>query len=816
MRILSTIVALAMLPLSMLSQEVEPITLLFHYKQSVVRDIRAFVVQDSIYVDVQQVASFIMGTCTIGDNVVSIDLDGALVRADFRIEECIVRDSSIAIAVGAFSRLPGIRATVSFNDLSVWLYSDQPLAIDAVDESWLRHLHRQNINVQDQVPNMIVPMDRTLVGGGSLIYDVGTNSTQLGTSVSANVSTGMLIAGGDLNMALAAAVSPFNAPQLQARGGWFVGQPNSKWWTSLGIGVIRNEHQWAPLLYGAVISNSPLGVERSFGTDSTEVLVSPGANVDVLVNGSYRSSHLADEAGRVVIPVRVNYGTTSVELEVFEKGGKVIKQPLRFRIDDASVSYQRLQYTTSIGYSPEFAAAEGHTVVGYGLTPDVTIAAMADAACDIRGLLWHHVGVSATARLGTASLLSASYTPSIAARITATLSVTPSFQLQADYTSFMRDAWSSGTRIGIQPPSSTTIDAAHLELTASANLGLPLSLTSVYEGRRHADLRIAQALRWNLSYSSSLARIAIRSRHDKNVGPIDSYTESSIWMRYPTDAWASELLENVQVGIEGGTAWSAFQPWWRYTIEKRLRFGMLQQTFGITRSTTTPTTFYARAEIRLPGVQAQISGAMEGSQSTVRTSMTGGVRLDDDTWDVEFARQMRASTSAVVLVCFEDANRNGQYEDNERIVPDVGITNSFGVRHRHPTGGLLITDLIANAEYTFTLDRSTIDDPYVKLTADVISVTTEPYHTTAVYVPMRAVSVLEGSIASTRPRAGVIVTITDARGRSETSTTFSDGSFVFNGIDAGTYTIRATGGSPTQIEVSEVASTMRVELRMEE
>lgn len=816
MRLFSVILALAMVPLAVLSQDVESITVLFRYKQSVARDIRAFLVADSLYVDTQQLAEFVMGSCTIDDDDVTIDLGGEDIRATFAISECVVRDSSTAVSIHALTRLPGIRATFSYNDLSIWLISERPLAIDLVDESWLRHLHRTNNIAADQKPNMIIQADRPFIGGGSLLYDVGTVTTQLGTTVSVNASTGFLLAGGDLNMNVSALVTPSNEPLINVRGGWRIGQPNGQWWTSLGIGVLRNERQLAPLLYGAVLTNSPLGVGRSFGTDSAEIRVAPLANVDVLVNGSFRSSHIADEAGRVVLPITVNYGITSVELEIFESSGQVIRKPLRFRVDNSSVPLRQLQYTASVGYSTEIKTTEGHAVMGYGLTSNVTIGATLDAAAALYDWSWWHAGVSTTVRIGTASILSAYYTPTIAAGIAAILSVTPSCQVQAEYTSYMRDAWSNGSRIGIRPATSTTIDAARIELTAFGILGLPLTYTSVYTARRQADLPIAQRLRWNLSYSHPLANISIGSTHDQQSGPIHSYTESALWLRFPSNVWAREILNGMRVGLEGGTAWSSLQPWWRYTIEKKIRLGMLQQTIGITSSATTPTTFFVRAELRLPSVQAQVSGDMDGSQTTVRSSITGGVRLDDDSWDVEFARQMRASTAAVVLVCFEDANGSGLYEDGERLIPDVGITNTIGQRQRHPTGGLLITDLIANAEYTFNLDRSTMNDPYVKLSSDVISVTTEPYHTTAVYIPLRTVSVVEGSIVSTKPRQGVTVTLTDARGRSETSTTFSDGTFTFAGIDPGTYSVVAEGADPVTIDVSEVASTITVVLKQRE
>ncbi len=578
------------------------------------------------------------------------------------------------------------------------------------------------------------------------------------------------------------------------------------------IGAVRSARQWSSRLYGATITNRPIGSRRLFDADTMRLNYVKGTDADLFINGVYRASHRSDSLGQITIPLDLLYGITLAELEVFHVDGSVTRTPFRIQIDEDCVPVRRLHYQLTGGYDPDRGTPEGHGLVSYGLTSWLTIGSTIDMVGTFDRSFATYAGATATARLSYSSIITAAYVPGIALQATAGLSPLNGWRIDAEATIFEERAWSDGRAFGLRPATRYTSLSTRLNLMATQVCGLPLSFTALYRGIRQTDDALWHDLDWNATYATPLLTIAVRTRHDLYGAAITSVTQATMDLRYPSNGWASSILGGLRLTLEGTSSWNSFQPSWRYAAEKRWQLGSLQWIVGVTGSDQASVGLYTSAVVRLEEFRVAVEGRREGNSSILHTGISGGIRVDDAEWDLEFDRQLRTASSAVLLVCFEDLDLDGVRDADERLLNEIGISNSMGRRRQHPNGGIMITDLQANAEYTFTLDRSSVHDPFLSLTAETISVTTEPHHTTAVYIPLRPSSIIEGIVSSTTPKAGVVITITDATGRTRTQTTFSDGSFTFTGIEPGAYTLMLADGPSINIAVSDQPGIVPVSL----
>lgn len=785
--------------LALIAAPVDHVVCTFSYEQAVRSDVNAYISDDTIYVDAAQVASLLLGQCSASTSTLTLELGGDALPIEISMNECRTIDTTIGIPLSAFEKIPGCRAVFSEQELMIRLYSEVSLAVDKIDDQWRRHLQRSYEGTVQSHHHTSVAKEFPLLGGTTVVYDAHAATSMSSTTVSATVQQSTAAFGGVLDAMYAVVLAPLQQPRIDLQALWSVTDPGGRLWKSISLGEVLWNVGGDRKIYGMEISNTPIGGNITYGTDTTALHLSAGDVVDLFIDGMFVGSVSADSTGRAALPTPLMYGTTSVVAEIYRRNGTVDDRTMRFFVAPDAAPEHRFLYHAGIGIEEWSQRLYSTLDVWYGVTDALTV--HGDITANGSWLLpWDYlVATGMTYRLNPFTSATANHVHQRETQFSIRSLPTPQLDVSLDGSIFTR-----------QKPSDP-IATARTNIGIFRPMDLPLSLRFTSTTWMLPLQRLSTSLQWDLRYQGQWANIALRSQHLWASTFTTTATHLDVTVRSPFEQ-THLLLRGLRLNATIGTLWSSRQTFWDVTLEQQYTQHIFQTMVSVSFSSTRPTQISASVTARLQEVLASVKGITSTSATSTSTHIRGGLTIDDEHWDLSVDRTLRISTSSVVLTCFEDIDADGIWDHNERAVDGIDVAHGDGRAIPHASGGTRIADLLPDTEYTFRIDAQSIENPHLYLTSDEISVVTSAQHTTVVYVPLQAANLLEGRLVSIPPRSGLQVRLEDRDGRTWNTRTFSDGTFLLPGIPPGSYQLQVGSDRVKSVVLESAGRTVSIDV----
>jgi hypothetical protein len=289
-------------------------------------------------------------------------------------------------------------------------------------------------------------------------------------------------------------------------------------------------------------------------------------------------------------------------------------------------------------------------------------------------------------------------------------------------------------------------------------------LVSSLGGRdKNASTRWINALLWNAGSPDFRLRGEFAYRLQPDIG-VERLSMGADWYK-------SERTD-----IRAQMDWSPPQKDWRVGVGVNQLFNVF--TIG------------ARAEVG------------RGGAFTLGLSFTTGINRDAD-GRFYASRHRPAHTGEATIQVFEDLNRNGIMDGDDRPVPGVGFAAQSNAADNltNAQGSVRLSSLRPFQSQAVAIDQSTLPDAALRPKYKSISLVPRPGVVNKIAFPLYPTGDIDGTIWVNKgdrkiPGGGLSVQLLDTSGAVKfAGKTDHDGFFVLEGVDYGTYALRL---DPTQ------------------
>ncbi len=562
---------------------------------------------------------------------------------------------------------------------------------------------------------------------------------------------------------------------------------------------------------GASITNTPLDAPQNFDRTTFRGNIPTDWDVELYRNGQLMAFENSSSNGRYEFrDVPLTFGFNSFEIVAYGPQGQVRRETRGINVGPQAVPPGKLWYAAglfetnrnlfNINKDNQLANAQGlrgFSSLQYGLSQNTSVALSLESLM-VRNRRHNYIEASlgqTIGPVGTAASLSVDTTGGQALEVLAfgnakSIEISTRHAVFNNYTS---------ERI------SDSVQSRHsLRSFATPNLfrqTIPISLEATFDRRRRAADLLDLNNRISFNYRGIL--LGHESKFTTALGSQSSsapsrWVNSLLWNAGTTDMrlrgeFSYRLrpevgLERINIGadwyksdrteLRGQFDWSPPQKDWR------LGAG-INQLFNVF-------TIGARAEIG------------RGGSFTLGLSMATGFNFD--TRGKLYATRFRpAQTGEAAIRVFEDLNRNGKMDGDDRPVPGVGFAAQSNAADplTNERGEVLLQSLKPFTPQALSLDQSTLPDAALKPKYLSISVVPRPGVVNKIEFPLYPTGDIDGTVWIAREArkiagGGLPIQLVDQTGVVKFSDrTDQDGYFVFEGIDYGRYALRV---DPAQAE----------------
>lgn len=207
-----------------------------------------------------------------------------------------------------------------------------------------------------------------------------------------------------------------------------------------------------------------------------------------------------------------------------------------------------------------------------------------------------------------------------------------------------------------------------------------------------------------------------------------------------------------------------------------------------------------------------VSRNSEG-ENTVGINISTSIGENPRTGDIEFYPDYSANYGMISARAYHDINGNNQFDAEDKPLENARfLVNRGGNQDRtDENGNIILRNLPADVRNSLTMDQRSLENPFLmsqNIGADVV---TRPGVPAVVDFPVTGSGDVEGTIsmlsiqeeapdANEEEAASVILQLFDANGKlvRETESSY-DGYYLFNGVPAGTYTLRVSAAQGARV-----------------
>lgn len=722
-------------------------------------------------------------------------------RKDFYITE-----TEIYILSGLYREIFGIILDFDFNQLKVFLSSEEKLPAEIDKERELTRTKLESSRRENENTDFIIPRKRKILGVGMMDWMLTYNHTSPANDFySYNLSAGSEILGGDLNVFSSGNKNDFfNGENINWR--WRYAD-DKKFFRQ---GIIGNLSQSSGLLFntqGFQVTNSPPISRKSIGKYKIFDRTEPNWKVELYINNEFIDYSTADNNGYYEFNVPLLYGSNYITLKYYGLSGeirtedRVIQVPFNF-IPEKTVEYSISGGTLKNGNHDAFSESS----LSWGITQSLT-AGTNLIYLNEPGLLKFYPGANLSYRVLENIVLSTSYfhnikgTVSLSLLLPSQIFTTISFIRYGNndffnpalyreeknltaYVPFSFKNFSTSFRINARNVLSDNYDFIFLNTGLFANYnrlqGSILtngSWSKVNKNYVETGLKSSFSLSYRV-FSDFLIRQQTEAEHSSGkFTRAGIYLDKSIFRTGWLTVFASR--DFIQNAYTGG-------------LNFRYDFSFGRYNSG----------YYA-----------------DNNEWNSMQSISGSVGYDQYNNSLILNNQNMVSRGGLTLVPFMDFNNNGIIDRSDRVIKSGfnSSVNAGKLIKSDENNNQWYVDLNSYENYRLEVNPVSFDNPLLRPKYKTYSITTDPNHFKVIPIPVFISGIISGN-ALLNTESGtkgismlkIILESIDGKTKFE-KLTFSDGEFIFENIPPGLYKIY-----PENSELAKRSLALQSEIKIVE
>lgn len=727
---------------------------------------------------------------------------------DLTADLFVVTEFGFYLHPDIYEELFGLEFTIDFNNLAIYLSSDDVMPIIAQRERERRRarvLSTQRDIRRDFYP-LQIERDRNVLNGGFIDYNLTANINDQNTnSYVYNGNLGMEILSGDLQGTVFGSYSDESTTLRTSGLRWRYGFSDNSNISSIALGQ-RNSTGFSSTAYtGLSITNEPFEPRYLFGETAFTGGVMPNAEVELYRNNSLIDFTQADAAGQYYFTVPITYGTSNYSIRSFSPTGEQSDRNLRLQVPQNYLPRGEIKYIIEAGRldNPISGSIDrglmARTMIEAGLNRYVTIGGGAEYFEDFHDELPTFVG-KVSARVLTNHLVSleaaneAFYRGSISAIYASSASFNVNYTLYNE----MGGLYNPGRNIS----------AIRTNLFTPFRIGnLPLFLRWSYSNEQR---QVNTVHRYRVDLNSRLGRANIRigyrdSQIDRIIPNITSTSRVSMATTY--NFGRSRELPIVFRGLFVSTQLSFVPDRQNFEdLEVQLsrnifRTGRFQFSYG---RNFVGNFNLIRFSLSLDFRNFRSNSGVRSTpvSNTYTQSLRGSVGFDSNHNRILPYNRQQVGRAGLAVRMFVDNNNSGTFDEGDELIPEGTINVERSGATRFTMGGInYISNLQAYRRYNIVVNKASVNNPLLVPITERFSIITDPNQYKLIEIPFYTSGIIDGMIyqVSNGSKVGLggvrlyLVQVNQFEGVSpfrEDLRSFADGSFYAFEIPPGDYEIR--------------------------
>ena len=750
---------------------------------------------------------------------------------DMTADSYVITEFGFYIHPDIYEELFGMEFTIDFNNLAIYMSSEDTMPIIAQRERERRRarvLSTQRDIRRDFYP-LQIERDRSVLNGGFIDYNLTANiNDQRVNNYVYNGNLGMEILSGDLQGTVFGSFSDESTTLRTSGLRWRYGIPNNSYISSISLGQ-RNSTGFLSAAYtGLRITNEPFEPRFLFGETAFTGGVVPNAEVELYRNNSLIDFTQADAAGQYHFTVPITYGTSNYSIRSFSPTGEQSDRNLRLQVPQNYLPRGEIKYIVEAGRLDNPIAGSidrglmARTMVEAGLSRYFTVGGGAEYFEDFHDELPTFVG-RLSARVLTNHLISveAANEAFYRASVSAVYANSASFNVNYTYYNEMGGLYNPGRNIS----------AIRTNLFTPFRIGtLPLFLRWSYSNEQR---QVNTVHRYRVDLNSRIGRANIRigyrdSQIDKIIPNITSTSRISMATTY--NFGRSRELPIILRGLFVGTQLN-FVPD-RQDIEDLevqlsrniFRTGRFQLSYG---RNFIGNFNLIRFSLSLDFRSFRSNSGIRSTpaNNTYSQSFRGSVGFDSNHNRILPYNRQQVGRAGLAVRMFVDNNNSGTFDEGDELIPEGTISVERSGATRFTMGGVnYISNLQSYRRYNVVVNKASVNNPLLVPITERFSIITDPNQYKLIEIPFYTSGIIDGMVyqVSEGTKAGLggirlyIVQVNQTEGVSpfrEELRTFADGSFYAFEIPPGDYEIRVDQSQKDFLGVKSDPDVLEVTVR---
>lgn len=274
-------------------------------------------------------------------------LDGE--QTDFSIDDMLIDELDFYLSPEVFEEVFGLEFIIDMSGLVLRLQTDETMP---VVERLERRRRREQIDRGDRMRELHPKQferDRSLLAGGFLDYSFTGNVSDQTNNYSYTGSIGAEVLGGDVQGNLFGSWSQTSSSFTTSGLRWRYVFEDQPWLTQARVGQHYTEGPQSRQFRGVHLTNQPIEPRRMLDDFVFQGEAPPESEVELFINNRLVDFQEVDELGNYRFLVPMTYGSSNVQLMIFEPDGTIREQDRRIQVPFSFLPPGEFNYHMSAG-----------------------------------------------------------------------------------------------------------------------------------------------------------------------------------------------------------------------------------------------------------------------------------------------------------------------------------------------------------------------------------------------------------------------------------------------------------------------------------
>jgi len=729
----------------------------------------------------------------------------------FSVDEFRLGEMDVYLSPALFEKIFGLKFEVNMKVLNLKVTYSGVLPIE---DRKKREALRKKLQTREQSEKdypLLFPRHTKFIGLGFVDYYLEGNFLGGGSFSSIyNLHSGIEFLGGDLEGSFSGSLAPELSSVFTSNVRWRHAFKENKFLNNIYVGQLSTTSTEQEMLVGVGINNEPIRPRQVFHTYQIDGTTVPDSEVELYVNDQLVDFTRANELGYYRFNFPLTYGTVRMSTRIYTPTGQVIFKDDRMQIPFNFLPKGNVTYNLQAGIPDSGTGFEFqddyimHGDIGVGISPAITARLGVDYS---KNLMTPTVYGSLTTRMWNNFLFNVDVAPQKYLKAVANYIMYYGNSVDLSYTKYdtknyespglVRQevklgmffpitikGWASGIRFSATNRDTEKSNSNLMQVDYNTNIGkvnfrlnYMNQLFQLGSAWYSANQTASTSMTYTIARSPGVPVFAkgmfVRGQYSYDLMLKQSQEVSLQFSRSYKNAARINLMASYD-----------------------LRFDKLKAMIGV--------------QLDFPGIRSGTQFDYDGSQYSVKQSLSGSAGLDVNTQNVRFSNRDNVGRAAASVMMFMDENENRKFDLGEKIVPAKAIRmKQFTSNELGHDGIMRLTQLQSYWTYQIEVSIASLPDPTLAPLFTQFSFVADPNQYKRIEIPMYRAGIMEGNVILVRdgeeiPLSGVRVILKSKnREFEEIIKTFSDGGFYSLSLIPGKYTMEI---DPVQLDFLQAFS----------